>query len=139
MTNSHADALAAQATRLASESAKLHERDQAEITRLLGDLVSLQGRYQLLEMSILSTSSAAGQQFAQRNDPEAAKPHVEVVVDQGTPWDRARRRMMKEDNDRYEREEAIKRAREAAGSVPTPPEYKPGESPRPENDLARTG
>lgn len=92
----------------------------------------------MLEMSILSTTSPAGQQFVNRNDPDAAKPHVEVVVDHGTPWERSRRRMIKEDNERYERDQALKRAQQNAGSVPTPPEYKPGESPRPENDLARS-
>jgi hypothetical protein len=127
--------LEAQSVRLCAESATLHERDKAEIARLLGDLVSLQGRYQLLEMSILSTTSPAGAQFAHRNDPEANQPAPAVQSDQGSNWDRVRRRMIAEDNENWERMQKARREKQEAGQVPTPAPFTPGEVPLPSNDL----
>jgi hypothetical protein len=138
LTNLHACELAAQKTRLVAESQRLHDRDAAEIQRLAGEFTALTGRYQMLETSILSTSSSAGASFAARTDPTFEEKETAVQSDQGSNWQRVQRRMIREENERYEHEQKIKRAQAQAGRVPTPPEPRPGEKPLARNDLART-
>lgn len=137
MANLHGSELSAQRTRLAAESELLHRRDQAEINRLIGDLTALTGRYQLLEMSILSTSSSAGQSFAARQDPSFEEKEKAVESDQGSNWQRVQRRMIREEDERFKAQERARKMMAEAGRLPTPPEAKPGEKPLARNDLAR--
>ena len=124
----HAAELTAQAERLGRESQALHERDEAEIKRLLGELVALQGRYHMLELSVFSASSPAGAQFANRVEPQPEGPQEPMVEsEQGTPWQRVQRREIKRLEEEFFAAQKKTAELHLSGKVPLP---------RPENDLA---
>jgi hypothetical protein len=129
-------ALAEQAERMKAESQVLHERDKAEIERLLTLNHEQKMRLDRLELSVFAgAGTEAGRSYVARTEVangEPQEPPVEVESDQGTPWQRIQRRMIAEDERQWNIREAAKKAAEQAGLVPTPPEVRPG------NDLSKT-
>jgi hypothetical protein len=129
-------ALAEQAERMKAESLALHDRDKAEIERLLALNHEQKMRLDRLELSVFAaTGTEAGRSYVARTEVangEPQEPPVEVESDQGTPWQRIQRRMIAEDEQQWNIREAAKKAAIQAGLVPTPPEIRPG------NDLSKT-
>jgi hypothetical protein len=126
-------ALAEQAERMKAESQVLHERDKAEIERLLALNHEQKMRLDRLELSVFAgTGTEAGRAYVARSEPTQEAAPVEVESDQGTPWQRIQRRMIAEDEQQWNIREAAKKAAVQAGLVPTPPEIRPG------NDLTKT-
>jgi hypothetical protein len=129
-------ALSEQAERMKAESATLHERDQAEIERLLALNHEQKMRLDRLELSVFAgAGTEAGRAYVARTEVASGEPQgqpVEVESDQGTPWQRVQRRMMAEEKEQWDIREAAKKAAAQAGLIPTPPEIRPG------NDLTKT-
>jgi hypothetical protein len=112
---------------LEAELKATQERHAKEIAVLRAEKQQLFDKVERLERAIFAQVSIAGANYVERTEP-SEPPAAPTQSEQGTPWQRVRKREIARLELEYQANEKRKADARAAGAVPTPAESKPGEA-----------